>query len=180
MFAFIRKILGYKKNKENPVDATHRQKKRLSQKLYEYMSNTSNGNSVGARAKILNNGDLHNTCVYYVSEALRRVGVNIPIGTDNTDELVSQLKSRGFTKGTNLADLKPGDIAFTTDINGGNGHPSHSYIFLGWASPGVAKITDNQVYHYSSFYHHRLITFHYLNNDRSKPKEATLFYMRNE
>lgn len=48
---------------------------------------------------------------------------------------------------------------------------------MGWESPGVAMIVDNQLYDYGDVYHTRLIDFHYLNNMKDKPKEATAFFM---
>lgn len=150
-----------------------------SSKLYNYMSNTSNGKSVFERALKLHDGDPHNACVYFVSEALRRVGCDIPVSTANTSSLLKELKTRGFKTNYILNELKPGDICFTTDEGGKiGGTPTHSYIFMSWKSDGIANICDNQVYDYDSIYHPRSIKLSYINNQKDKPKEATAFFMR--
>jgi hypothetical protein len=150
---------------------------KTSEKLYEYIKVADNGEAVGQWAKKVHGGDLHNTCVLFISEALRRIGCSIPKSTSNTDALKSQLTKKGFKKSYNLKELKPGAICFTTDAKGGRGHSTHTYIFLGWEEENIAKVIDNQMYDYESFYHNRDIRLNYLNNDRKKVKEATLYFM---
>lgn len=150
----------------------------LREKLFDYLSTDKNRNSVAERANELHRGTLHNSCVYYASEALRRVGVKIPVSMSLIPPFIDELKRQGFKTSYNLEELKSGDIGFTTDVNGVvGGRPTHTYIFMGWESPGVARIVDNQLYDYGDVYHTRLIDFHYLNNMKDKPKEATAFFM---
>lgn len=147
--------------------------------VFKYLTSPENRASVGTRAIKLNNGEAHNACVYFVSEALRRVGLKIPVSTANTTTLISDLKARGFKTFYKLEDLKPGDICFTTDGSGKiGGTPTHSYIFMGWKSSGIAYVCDNQIYDYNSFYHERSMKLSYLNNQKDKAKEATAFFMR--
>lgn len=150
----------------------------LNMKLFNYLSSEQNRNSVANRASVLHGGNLHNSCVYYASEALRRIGVKIPDSVCQIPSFMNQLKKQGFKVSYNLNNLKPGDICFTTNESGVfGGRPTHTYIFMGWASKGVAWIADNQLYDYGNVYHKRLINFHYLNNQKDKPKEATAFFM---
>lgn len=150
----------------------------LSTMLSDYLSTEKNRNSVAERANELHGGTLHNSCVYYASEALRRVGVEIPDSMSLIPPFIDELEKHGFKTSYDLDELKPGDICFTTDVNGVfGGRPTHTYIFMGWESKGVARIVDNQLYDYGDVYHTRLIDFHYLNNKKDKPKEATAFFM---
>jgi hypothetical protein len=150
----------------------------LNTRLFNYLSSDKNRKSVAKRASELHGGDLHNSCVYYASESLRRIGIKIPNSMSLVPLFINELKKQGFKTSYNLKDLKPGDICFTTDVNGVfGGRPTHTYIFMGWKSPGVAWIADNQLYDYGNVYHARLIDFHYLNNQKDKPKEATAFFM---
>lgn len=150
----------------------------ISTKLAQFLSNTSNGYAAAERAKKLRGGYLKNACAYTVSEVLRRIGINIPDSTGTCAALIVQLKNKGFSTSYDLSKLRPGDICFTTDINGVvGGRPTHTFIFLGWESPGVARIFDNQIDDYGSLYHTRLIRRHYLNGDPALVKEATAFFM---
>lgn len=150
----------------------------LTVKLFDYLSSEDNRKSVTERANELHGGTLHNSCVYFASEALRRIGVKIPDSMSLIPPFIEALKKQGFKTSYNLEELKPGDICFTTDVNGVfGGRPTHTYIFMGWESPGTAWIADNQLYDYGDVYHTRLMKFHYLNDIKDKPKEATAFFM---
>lgn len=105
--------------------------------LYKYMTDTNNRVSVHYRAIELHGGDTSNNCVFFTSEALRRVGIDLPLGTCNTYDLEDKLQAMGFVESYDLSQLKPGDIVFT------NGY-THVFIFMGWASNGYAYICDNQ------------------------------------
>lgn len=109
--------------------------------LFKYMTNANNEWSVHYAAIRLHGGITSNNCVYFSSEALRRVGVNIPYATANTQQLENVLKNLGFSYSYDLYSLKPGDIVFTQGY-------SHVYIFMGWddINTGVAYIVDNQEY----------------------------------
>lgn len=150
----------------------------LTTKLFDYLSSEENRNSVTERANELHGGTLHNSCVYFASESLRRIGVKIPDSMSLIPPFIEALKKQGFKTSYDLEELKPGDICFTTDVNGVfGGRPTHTYIFMGWESPGTAWIADNQLYDYGDVYHTRLMKFHYLNDMKDKPKEATAFFM---
>ena len=129
--------------------------------LYLYMSVLENRNSVFARAVALHYGDPHNTCALTASEALRRIGIDIPTPTCTTDVIGSELSARGYTMQMNLRLLQPGDICFTTDAYGNltAGHSTHTFIFMGWANAEktMMNICDNQVSIYGSVFHVRAI-----------------------
>lgn len=157
---------------ENPIAVEN-----PCEKLYNYLSNHSNGSAV-ATSVLKYLGNYHNTCAITAGEALREIGIAIPIPTIQTSQLEGQLSLLGFKISNNISEMKPGAIAFTTPpIDGSTDRPSHVYIFMGWAKDGVANVFDNQLYDYGSFYHTRQIELHYLNDDMTKPKEATVFFM---
>ncbi|MEA4888657.1 MAG: hypothetical protein VB070_04235 [Clostridiaceae bacterium] len=151
----------------------------IGRRLSEYLSDQANGQSVGARAARLNGGEYHNACVYTVSEALRRIGCDIPMATSYTATLKRQLLDRGFKIHRDLQELQAGDICFTTDAEGNaDGIPTHTFIFLSWAGPDTANIFDNQIYDYSSHYHTRSLSLTYLDQQPDRPKDAMAFFMR--
>lgn len=133
--------------------------------LFKYMTNSQNQASVDAAAIALHGGRTDNNCVYFASEAMRRVGLNIPTATANTYQLENILKGKGFASCSDLSYLKPGDIVFTN-------HYSHVYIFMGWAENGYAYIVDNQKYNFDNqIYHKRAVYVDTATTDR-----ATHFY----
>jgi hypothetical protein len=107
-----------------------RKQSSIQNSLYNYMSSKANQNSVNAYARKLNGGNKHNTCVYFASESLRRVGVKVPKSISNTRQFIGYLKANGWKVNYNLSELKPGDLCFTT--NDSTGWPSHVYIFMAW------------------------------------------------
>ena len=88
------------------------------------------------------------TVYIFASEALRRIGVNIPRSTANTYQFENQLKSWGFAYSYDFSQLKPGDIVFTNNY-------SHVYIFMCWDKDGYAYIVDNQGTSYGNSVLHR-------------------------
>ena len=82
-------------------------------KLFNYMSNEDNRESVHYAAIDLHGGETTNNCVYFTSEALRRAGVKIPLYVANTYQLERELLSRGWIRSTNTSDLRPGDVVFS-------------------------------------------------------------------
>lgn len=119
--------------------------------LFKYMTNASNQLSVDSTALALHGGITSNNCVYFTSEALRRIGVNIPTATANTYQLENILKNMGFVYSYDFSQIKPGDIVFT------NGY-THVYIFMGWDKDGYAYIVDNQGIDYGNkVLHKRLV-----------------------
>lgn len=154
---------------------------RLREQLYQYMLQEENQVEVFNTAVGLNGGKTQNTCVYFVSEALRRNDVPVSEATCNTSQLISVLKERRWKKDKNYKNLKPGDIVFTTDAAGNkNGIPTHAYIFMGWVDQGsydYAYICDNQANNYEGkIYHIRNIK----KSDEidGAVKEAFSFFMR--
>lgn len=153
--------------------AVSRNQSKLQTSLYNYLTVADNRKSIEKVARRLNRGNYHNTCVYFTSESLRRVGYRIPKRVCNTRQLVAYLKSKGWKISYNLNELKPGDICFTS--NHALGAPSHAYIFMGWVKSGsidYAYIADNQSYDYKgNIYHIRNV------RKKFKDKDATRFFM---
>jgi hypothetical protein len=154
------------------IAATEKQSK-LQTSLYNYLTVPANRKSIEKAARRLNRGSHHNTCVYFASEALRRVGFMVPKSVCNTRQLVPFLKSKGWRVSYNLHELKPGDICFTT--NNDLGSPSHAHVFMGWVKGGsidYAYIVDNQSVDYNgNTYHIRNI------RKKLRDKDATRFFM---
>ncbi len=105
--------------------------------LFKYMTDVNNERSVDNAAVSLHSGTTSNNCVYFTSEALRRVGVSISTSTANTYQLENVLKGIGFSSSYDFSQIKPGDIVFTNNY-------SHVYIFMCWDKDGYAYIVDNQ------------------------------------
>lgn len=119
-------------------------------KLFNYMSNEANRESVHYAAIDLHGGETTNNCVYFTSEALRRAGVKIPLYVANTYQLERELLSRGWIKSTNTSDLRPGDVVFS-------GY-KHSFTFMNWYDNDYAYIVDNQKKYFDSVLHKRLVS----------------------
>ncbi len=119
-------------------------------KLFNYMSNENNRESVHYAAIDLHGGETTNNCVYFTSEALRRAGVKIPLYVANTYQLERELLSRGWIKSTNTSDLRPGDVVFS-------GY-KHSFTFMNWYDDDYAYIVDNQKKYFDSVLHRRLVS----------------------
>lgn len=58
-------------------------------KLFNYLSVEENRQKILKNALELNNGQYVNACVYFVPDALRQNGVDIPSSTCNTTGLIS-------------------------------------------------------------------------------------------
>lgn len=143
----------------------------IQEEMYKYMVSSHNQNSVTDEAIRLHYGDEHNTCVYFMSTILRRVGVDIPKSTSYTTTLKNQLEDRGWVRDTNLSNLKPGDVVFCGT--------SHVYMFMGWANSShtIANVVDNQRHIYGTVYRQRYVYGHTVPGDsiRSHDK-STEFY----
>lgn len=133
--------------------------------LFKYMTYSNNRISVDNAAVKLHDGDLSNNCVYFLSEALRRVGFSIPLSMCNTYAFENELKNQGFVYSYDLTQLKPGDIVFTNNY-------THVYIFMGWDTDGYAYIVDNQSYNYGGKILHKRNVF----SDTATTDRATHFY----
>lgn len=119
-------------------------------KLFNYMSNENNRESVHQAAIDLHGGETTNNCVYFTSEALRRAGVDIPLYVANTYQLERALLARGWVKSTNISDLRPGDVVFSSY--------KHSFTFMNWYNNDYAYIVDNQKKYFGSVLHKRLVS----------------------
>lgn len=147
--------------------------------IYVFLSSEENRKKVMKRALQLNNGQYVNACVYFAAEVLRQNGVFIPDNVSRTTELITQLKNKGWVEYQDCRQLQPGDICFTTDIYGGSGPPSHTYVFTNWVSPGnydYAMVCDNQEDRYGTIYHIRNIARPDVYN--GEKKEAFRFFLR--
>lgn len=142
----------------------------LQYKLYYYMLNIDNEVSVHNRAVALHSGVTVNNCVYFQSEALRRMGLNISDSMANVVQFSNLLPKLGFKKDTNIQNLKPGDIVITEGY-------THTYTFMGWVNPGkydYAYVVDNQARLFGGqVYHVRKID----TSDPIKSTEAMAFFM---
>jgi hypothetical protein len=171
-YTYIGKVEGYDKNvilnleikpfqPVTTISNSLRTQSKFQTDLYNYMMYYDNRNSVIERAVALHDGDYSNNCVYFTSEALRRVGMTaLPESVCNTRTLTNKLESYGWKLDYDLSKLLPGDICFTTSIDGTG--PSHTYIFMKWVDPNsfdYAYICDNQGNEYGSVYHKRNINF---------------------
>ena len=145
-----------------------RKQSKLQNDLYQYLLVPNQRDSIKNRAIKLNNGNQHNSCVYFVSEALRKIGLKIPLRVCNIGRfksknnsnlsLIKQLKFIKWKTSNSLSLLLPGDICFTTPDY--NGLPSHVYVFMGWVKSGrvdYAYVCDNQSYDYGFTLHIRNI-----------------------
>lgn len=133
--------------------------------LFKYMTNVNNELSVDSYAVALHGGITSNNCVYFTSEALRRIGVNIPTSTANTYQLENVLKSMGFVYSYDFSQIKPGDIVFTNNY-------SHVYIFMCWDKDGYAYIVDNQGSSFGNQVLHRRLVL----QDTATTDRATHFF----
>ncbi len=133
--------------------------------LFKYMTYPQNQVSVDQTAVALHGGITSNNCVYFASEAMRRVGLSLPTSTCNTYDLENKLVAMGFVPCYDLSQLKPGDIVFT------NGY-THVYIFMCWDTNGYAYIVDNQSYNFDNKILHRRQVY----QDTATTDRATHFY----
>lgn len=153
----------------------------VRESIYKYLKSEKNQMQIYEAAMKLNNGSSQNTCVYFISEVLRKNNFQIPKETCNTGQMIALLEKEGWEKDNNYKNLKPGDICFTTDDKGNkNGVPSHTYVFMGWVKEGnydYAYICDNQAKDYENkVYHVRNISITASANGYKK--DAFSFFMK--
>lgn len=133
------------------------------------MLSQDNEVSVYNRAVALHGGITSNNCVYFQSEALRRIGFNISNSMANTIQFSNLLSQLKFKKDTNIGNLRPGDIVFTQGM-------THTYMFMGWVNPGredYAYVVDNQARSFGGqVLHVRSIT-----NDSVQNTDGMAFFM---
>lgn len=156
-------------------------KDNLRKNIYDYLMNKNNRIVSYMDGVRLNNGSSANTCVYFVSDVLRKNRVKVPDSVSNTSQLLSYLKKNGWRKDFDYKDLKSGDLCFTTDEKGNkNGIPTHTYIFMKWMKEGsyeYAYVCDNQ----SKDYENKIYHIRNIKNSDSKngyDKDAFAFFMK--
>ncbi|MGL5415163.1 MAG: SH3 domain-containing protein, partial [Clostridium sp.] len=122
---------------------------KTQEKLYKYLMNPNNRWAAENQAIGLHSGDIYNDCVFFVSSALRNIGVPIPSNIGYTTNLMNELQSLGWEKETDLSTLEPGDICFAGT--------AHTYVFMGWANKaeGIAWVCDNQFSWFGTNFHPR-------------------------
>lgn len=145
----------------SPVILANTLKKGKGSTLFLYMSSLKNRNSVYKKAVQIHYGDPSNTCAITVSEALRRIGFQIPLYSNRTNHVEDRLISMGWKRKMDLTQMQPGDIVFTADVNGKllGGHATHVFIFMGWANKEktLMNICDNQFSRFGAVLHERTI-----------------------
>jgi hypothetical protein len=149
--------------------------------IHKFLQSEKNRIDVYQAAIKLNNGNSENTCVYFISELLRRNNFEVPKETSNTSQILSVLKEEGWQKDSNYKNLRPGDICFTTDSKGNkDGVPTHTYVFMGWVKEGdynFAYICDNQAKDYDNkVYHIRNIKI--IDKVNGFTKDSFSYFMR--
>ncbi len=160
IFAIIIGILAvsFYNNKQKEQWEKSEYSSEISQEIYNSMKNLGNRLSVYNASVELNGGSSANTCVYFVSEVLRKNGEYVDNSICNILELLDVLKEKGWRREYDYGKLKPGDVCFTTDVNlNDDGNPTHTYIFMGWVEEGkydYAYICDNQAKDYEGKIYH--------------------------
>lgn len=113
--------------------------------LFSYLASSSNIISTLKGAVALHDGTTKNNCVYFSSEAMRRINVAVPIGTCNIQQYLKYLNGNGWSETKDITKITPGSICFTT--NDSTGYPTHTFVFMGWVNAGdhtIAYVADNQ------------------------------------
>jgi len=117
----------------------------IGARLVSLLTPAANVSSVVNRAVALHGGVAANTCVYFSSEAMRRIGVAVPEYICNTRQYLSYLKSNSWVSTYDITKLTPGSVCFTT--NDWAGYPTHTFVFMGWVNKAnytSAYVADNQ------------------------------------
>lgn len=151
--------------------------------LYNFLTDDENRRQAYAASIKLNQGTSANSCVYFISDVLRKNGVDVPKDVCNTSQIISFLKSEGWEKNRDYKELKPGDICFTTDgLGNKNGTPTHTYVFMKWVNENsydYAYICDNQAKDYKgNIYHTRNVAIKAMANGYYK--DSFSFFMTND
>ncbi|MGL5416460.1 MAG: SH3 domain-containing protein [Clostridium sp.] len=125
---------------------------KTNETLYNYMLNPNNRWKTENEAINLHNGNGANDCAYFVSSALRAIGINIPTSTANCWTLQDNLSNLGWNKKSDLKGMQPGDVAFA-----GQDGDAHTYVFMGWANSAhtVAWVADSQCWWFGTNMHPR-------------------------
>ncbi|WP_195973120.1 SH3 domain-containing protein [Clostridium thermobutyricum] len=109
--------------------------------LYNFMLNPNNRWKAEKEAINLHGGSGAADCAFFVSSALRYIGVPIPSSTANCWTLQDNLNNLGWNKHYDLNNLQAGDVCFS-----GYCGDAHTYVFMGWANSdkSVAWVADSQ------------------------------------
>ena len=178
------KVRAYRKVGDGKVYSDYTSTKgyaRVGDAVHSILSSASNRNSIHQQVIRLH-GSTSNACVVFVSESLRRAGVNVPTTMRTIDYLVPYLSNNGWVKSRDYKNIRKGDVVFTTDAKlDPNGRPTHTYIFMGWVEPGnydYAWIVDNQARYYNNQVLHKrnFIIVDAVDGDQREPFS---FYMTN-
>ncbi|WP_297632765.1 SH3 domain-containing protein [uncultured Clostridium sp.] len=142
-------ITYYNNQNVNPDMVQTEFHSKTQEQLYNYLMNPNNRWVAENEAIGLHGGDTANDCVFFVSSALRAIGINIPDNIGYTTNLMNELQNLGWERETNLSTLEPGDICFAST--------AHTYVFMGWANKaeGVAWVADNQFSWFGTNFHPR-------------------------
>lgn len=133
---------------ETPADETH-----TNQRLASWFSVRSNYDLVYKDVLTFYPEGRYNGCVAFLSAALRRIDVYIPLRTaTESPSLITKPFSRyleyslGWNRIGGAQNLRRGDVVFTTDNASYPGYPAHTYMFLSWSdkTSGLALVIDNQ------------------------------------
>ncbi|MCY6959782.1 hypothetical protein [Clostridium brassicae] len=153
----------------------------LRKSVHTFLSDKKNRTIAFSDAIKLHNGKSENSCVYFVSEVLRKNNYEIPKNMASVANFIPFLKGKGWVKERNYKKLKPGDICFSTDNRGNKyGLPTHTYIFMGWVKEGnydYAYICDNQAKDYKNKIYH-IRNMNIIDEANGNRKDAFSFFMR--
>lgn len=129
-------------------------KNSLNQQLSDWYGQYKNYNTVVKDVKSFYPALRYNGCVAFMSAALRRLGVTIPIASHDPESpsLVTRPFSRflekqhGWMRIHTASALAAGDVVFTRDNPSYPGYPAHVYMFHSWSNKafGIARVIDNQ------------------------------------
>ncbi len=123
----------------------------FASKLVRYCRSGDNYYSILQEARRIR-GALDNTCVAFQSEALRRLGISVPIKDSSNGENIS-LVTKPYSKWlidnlnptliSSYEHLRPGDLCFSADEPGWPGYPAHTFIFESYYDSSNACVIDN-------------------------------------
>jgi len=128
----------------------------FASRLVRYCRSGDNYYSILQEARRIR-GALDNTCVAFQSEALRRLGISVPIKDSRDGENVSLvtkpysewlISNLNPTRVASYANLRPGDLCFSADEPGWPGYPAHTFIFESFYDASHAYVIDNRASQY--------------------------------
>jgi hypothetical protein len=144
----------YTPNRQDPLpDPTLEGRANINRRLAEWYGVRSNYDLVYKDVLSFYPEGRYNGCVAFLSSALRRIGVDVPL--DDKNESISLVtkpfsdyleKKLGWKRVTSGRQLQAGDVVFTKDNRSYPGYPAHTYMFHSWSDKdrGLALVIDNQ------------------------------------